>query len=131
MVRRWLGLAMVVVFVLALAAALWAAMKVTCEGEMNRCTTTCDMLISHYNKNFAKMKAHEGDKQCWQNCWSRMGQGAMPSADKMKSFWMGKMAANMRVNQCAQACWRKHHQESNQVEIGGWRSMPRGTVCAP
>jgi hypothetical protein len=46
-------------------------------------------------------------------------------------MWMSRMGNNMRANQCAQACWRKFHDESNTVEVGGWRSAPRTVVCTP
>jgi hypothetical protein len=138
MCKRCSALAVAAALLLLAIGALWAqygggmaAKTTTCEGESNRCTMTCTMLMNHYNKKFETMKAHEGDKQCWQTCWTRMGKGGEGTAQAMKSLWTEKMAANMRVNQCAQACWRKHHGNASTVEIGGWRSTPRSVVCTP
>ena len=135
MSRRYVALLVVAGLALLVAGALWAGSatregSATCENEADRCTMTCTMLMNHYNKKFAAMKVHEGDKQCWETCWFRMGKGTAGSAQEMKTLWMGKMAENMRVNQCSQACWRKHHRESMTVEVGGWRSDPRSQVCA-
>ena len=131
MSKRLLSLIVGVVFVLMIAGTLYAQYTKGKTSEGDRCTTTCSMLIDHYNKKFAAMKAHEGDKQCWETCWSRAGTSESGSAAEMKALWMTKMASTMRVNQCAQACWRKHNDNSNTVEVGGWRSTPRTTVCAP
>jgi len=142
MVRRSIGLVLAVVFILALAAALWAArekgrggMKQTmgmkqAGAEKDRCTRTCSTLMNFYNTNYPKMKAREGNKQCWDTCWSRFGKGKMAGVSEKKAFWMEKRAMNMRANQCAQACWRMHQGNSKTVEVGGWRSMPRSIVCA-
>ena len=135
---RVIAVLVALVLIIAVAGALWAeyasekrAAKASCEGESDRCTMTCTMLMNHYNKKFATMKAHEGDKQCWQTCWSRMGRGETGTVAETKALWMKNMAPNMRVNQCAQACWRSHHEDSNTVEVGGWRSAPRTVVCTP
>ncbi len=99
--------------------------------EFDRCTMTCTMLMNHYNKKFAAMKAHEGDKQCWHTCSSRSGgTGEEASTSDMKELWMKNRAERMRANQCAQACWRIHN-DSNTVAVGGWRSAPRDAVCTP
>jgi hypothetical protein len=67
------GVVIAVVFTFAVAGVLYAeygAMSSSeSTNEFDRCTMTCTMLMQHYNKNFAVMKAHEGDKQCWQTCW--------------------------------------------------------------
>ena len=131
MSKRVLGLIIVVLFAVMAAGTLYAEQAKGKMGEVDRCTMTCSMLIDHYNKQFAAMKAHEGDKQCWETCSSRMGRSETGSAAEMKSLWMDKMGSTMRVNQCAQACWRKHNDNSNTVAVGGWRSEPRSTVCAP
>ena len=130
MSKRLLSLIVGVVFALLIAGTLYAQQEAKKTSEVDRCTTTCSMLVDHYNKKFATMKAHEGDKQCWQTCWSRASTSESGSAAEMKSLWMGKMASSMRVNQCAQACWRKHNDNSNTVEVGGWRSTPRTAVCS-
>ena len=136
MSRRLTGVLVAMVFLLSVAGALWAQHAVrtgeaTCEKEADRCTTTCSMLINHYNRKFGAIKAHEGDKQCWETCWARMGESSEGSAADMKALWMEKMAENMHVNQCSQACWRKFHEESGAVTVGGWRSRPRTVVCTP
>ena len=130
MSKRLLSLIVGVVFALMIAGTLYAEYGTKEMSEVDRCTKTCSVLVDHYNKMFPAMKAHEGDKQCWQTCWSRMGKTESGSAAQMKSLWMGKMTENMRVNQCSQACWRKYNDNSNTVEVGGWRSMPRTIVCA-
>jgi len=129
--KRLLSLIVCVVFALMIVGTLYAQQEAKKMSEVDRCTTTCSMLVDHYNKKFAAMKAHEGDKQCWQACWSRAGTSESGSAAEMKSLWMGNMASSMRVNQCSQACWRKHNDNSNTVEVGGWRSAPRTAVCSP
>jgi hypothetical protein len=86
--------------------------------------------MDHFGDKFGKMKAREGDKQCWQTCWSRSGRQTRGTAAGMKKLWMSKMGTQMRANQCAQACWRKHHSDKNEVRVGGWRSQPRSNVCA-
>ncbi len=120
------------------AGALWAqygakpqAGQVEGQSEVDRCSMTCSMLVNHWNKKYAAMRAHEGDKQCWDTCWSRFGEGRGESAAEMKALWMGRMAESMRTNQCSQACWRKFHDDSNTVAVGGWRSTPRTIVCTP
>lgn len=147
MSKRLLGVVIAVVLTLLVAGVLWAAYEKSMgegmepgmgmmesampayEKEFDRCTMTCTMLMNHFNKKHATMKAHEGDKQCWDTCWSRMGERKSGSATEMKDMWMKNRAERMRANQCAQACWRKHNQESNTVEVGGWRSTPRGNAC--
>ncbi len=131
MSKRLLGLIIALAFALVAAGTLYAEYGKGAMSEVDRCTMTCSMLIDHYNKKFAAMKAHEGDKQCWDTCWSRMGKSEMGSAGEMKSLWMERMPENMRVNQCAQACWRKHNDNSKTVAVGGWRSTPRSVVCTP
>ena len=131
MSKRLLSLIVGVALALMVAGTLYAQRATGTMSEVDRCTTTCSMLIDHYNKKFATMKAHEGDKQCWETCWSRHGTSESATAAEMKALWMRKMADNMRVNQCAQACWRKHNDNSNTVEVGGWRSTPRAVVCSP
>ncbi len=137
MMKRLVALIVGVFFLLALAAAFaaqrqpMAMKKMSSMGEKARCTKTCTTLMDYYNKTSPKMKAREGNKQCWDTCWSRNGKGMKPNAAGLKSFWMGKMPMNLRANQCAQACWRKHHDNSNTVQVAGWRSMPRASACAP
>ena len=130
MSTRLLGIFVAVVFTLLIAGALYAEYAKGQMGEVDRCTMTCSILMDNYNKKFATMKAHEGDRQCWETCWSRMGRGQTSSVADMKALWMSQMAENMRANQCAQACWRKHN-DSNTVAVGGWRSTPRTVVCTP
>jgi hypothetical protein len=98
--------------------------------EFDRCTKTCTLLMDNYRKMYATMRAHEGDKQCWGTCWSRFGQGDNPTADMQKNTWMKQMPERMHTNQCAQACWRVHHDQANEVAVGGWRSAPRAVSCA-
>ena len=135
MSKRVLGVVIAVLFTFALAGVLYAQYGTTSssasENEFDRCTMTCTMLMNHYHKHFAAMKSHEGDKQCWDTCWKRYGEGANPSTSDMKNLWMQNRAENMRVNQCAQACWRIHNDKSGTVAVGGWRSTPRTVVCAP
>jgi hypothetical protein len=42
-----------------------------------------------------------------------------------KAMWRDMRDKHMRANQCAQACWRTHHNDETAVEVGGWRSEPR------
>ena len=148
MSRKLIAMFVVVLFVVALAGALMAAKEGTDPMKMNgmkmgnqmmdkmhksepgRCTKTCDTLLTNYRKMFSMMKSHEGDKQCWTTCWSRYGKSQTTSTADMKKLWVSKTSENMRANQCAQACWRMHHKNSNTVEVAGWRSMPRTAVCA-
>lgn len=135
--RRTVAVLVAVLLALGVAGALWAEYgaraegKATCASEADRCSMTCTMLTNHWNKKFGTMKAHEGDKQCWEICWRRMGKEGAGSAAELKALWMENMASNMRANQCAQACWRKSHDNSSTVEVGGWRSTPRSIVCTP
>ena len=148
MSRKLIAMFVMVLFIVALAGTLMAAkertdkMKMTGmklmghmkdtmhKSEPGRCTKTCDTLLANYRKMFSMMKSHEGDKQCWQTCWSRYGKSQTTSTADMKKLWVSKTSENMRANQCAQACWRMHHKNSNTVEVAGWRSMPRTAVCA-
>lgn len=101
------------------------------QQERDRCSKTCNALLSYYHRQYAKMKTHEGDKTCWANCWTRFGTGDEGSVSGQKDLWRSKMAANLRVNQCSQACWRTHHKENRMVSVAGWRSEPRSsTVCS-
>jgi hypothetical protein len=132
------GVLIAVIFTFAVAGVLYAeygarssSATPTYENEFDRCTMTCTMLMNHYNKNYAAMKSREGDKQCWRTCWNRQGEDASPSTSDMKSLWMKNREMSMRVNQCAQACWRTHNDKSGTVAVGGWRSTPRTVVCAP
>ncbi len=140
---RMLGVAVAVAVLLLVAGALWAQygtpgqMMAKPEGgmmpaakEFDRCTMTCTLLMDNYQKKYASMRAHEGDKQCWQTCWSRMGKGSGPTMEAQKGVWMQNHPNHMRANQCAQGCWRINHDQSKEVAVGGWRSAPRDTVCA-
>lgn len=147
MSKRVLGVVIAVMLTLLVAGALWAAYERSTgkgmepgmgmmesampmyEKEFDRCTMTCTMLINHFNKKYATMKAHEGDKQCWDTCWSRVGEGKTGAAMDMKNMWMKNRDERMHANQCAQACWRMHNDNSNIVAVGGWRSTPRSVVC--
>ncbi len=151
---RALGVVIAVVALVLMAGALWAQygsygeqskpmekpqtgmMATPMEGgampmkEHERCTKTCSTLMENYHKKYATMKAREGDSKCWGTCWTRFGQGANPTTEMQKDVWMKQMPQRMHVNQCAQACWRVHHNESNEVAVGGWRSAPREVGCA-
>ncbi len=37
----------------------------------------------------------------------------------------------MRINQCAQTCWRRFHPQETAVNVGGFQSTPRPIVSAP
>jgi len=149
MTRRVIVVLLVVVLAVAVAGLLWAktapgkgthavSKMVAGKGKMapmhseyTRCAKTCNALLGNYQKQYAKMKTHEGDKTCWANCWTRFGSGDEGAATDQKKLWTTKMTANMRVNQCSQACWRTHHKESRTVSVAGWRSEPRpSTVCS-
>ncbi len=138
----WFVIAMAVL--LATAGALWAEYGTRPETgmmeksemsmmpmakEFDRCTMTCAMLMNHYEKTYGMMRAHEGDKKCWSTCWSRYGEGAMLTTEKQKELWMKQRPERMRANQCAQACWRAHHEDAKEVMVGGWRSTPRDIAC--
>jgi hypothetical protein len=123
------------VLVLAIAGVLWAkheskGAKATGISDWARCTKTCSTLMQLMARSHARVKVHEGDKQCWQTCWNRMGKGATRSAARMKAFWTQNSAKHMRANQCAQACWRMHHDNTKMVQVKDWRSEPRDTICA-
>jgi hypothetical protein len=151
MPKRMQGIAIAIIVLLLAAGALWAEYAARSEPaattehrmmaqpeatmmpvmkEFDRCTMTCTLLMDNYQKKYSAMRAHEGDKQCWKTCWSRFGMGENPTAEKQKEMWMTHRAESMHANQCAQACWRVHHDESKEVMVGGWRSNPRGVVCA-
>ncbi|MFB3880509.1 MAG: hypothetical protein ACE149_04560 [Armatimonadota bacterium] len=151
MSKRTQGIAIAVIVLLLAAGAVWAQYGTRTEStekpghmmmtqpeagmmpamkEFDRCTMTCTLLMDNYQKKYSAMKAHEGDKQCWQTCWSRFGMGEKAAAEKQKETWMAHRAEQMHANQCAQACWRVHHDESKEVMVGGWRSNPRAVVCA-
>jgi len=150
MSKRLLVLLIIVAVVVAATGVLWAAQmtkpetpakpeammkpaEVTPQADFDRCTTTCNLLMDNYTKKYATMKAHEGDMQCWNTCWSRYGtagQAKVTAMDK-KDLWMKNRADRQRANQCSQACWRVFHDNENTVSVGGWRSAPRGVVCTP
>jgi hypothetical protein len=131
MTTRGLAVLVGLALMIVIAGALLAEARAAGQSEADRCSMTCTVLMRHWDRKFNTMKAHEGDGQCWNTCWERFGTGQeCPAADK-KKIWMSRMGDNMRANQCAQACWRKFHDESNTVEVGGWRSAPRSVVCTP
>jgi len=151
---RMLGVVIAVVALLLMAGALWAQYgsygsqsepmakpeagmtakpetgMMPAAKEFERCTKTCTLLMDNYHKMYPTMRAHEGDKRCWSTCWSRYGERSNPTADEQKGMWMKQMSGRMHANQCAQACWRVHHDDSKEVAVGGWRSVPREVGCA-
>lgn len=150
MTRKWISLLVIVALVLALAGVIWAktaqqgrmAQKPAAAGSMvprqvptvakefDRCTKTCQTVMPHFTNKFATMNTHEGDRQCWQTCWNRFGDKSKKSASATdtKRLWMTRNSRHMRINQCAQACWRKHHQGQAGVTVAGYRSQPRPCV---
>jgi hypothetical protein len=146
MSKKVIAMLVAALFIVALAGALMAAkqppmkmngmnmsgmkmMDKMHKSEPSRCSKTCDTLMVNYRKMHSMMKTHEGDKQCWQACWSRYGKGSSASTADMKKLWTSKTAMNMRANQCAQACWRMHNKNSNTVAVAGWKSTPRSQAC--
>ncbi len=148
MVRKWVLSAVIAALVVALVGIIWAKapeqgtnqgrermmreqMPVrrapSLAGEHSRCTKTCTTVMAHYTKQFGSMKTHEGDRQCWETCWKRFGDRAKKQAvaTEMKRLWMMRNARQMRINQCAQACWRRHHEGETAVSVAGYRSEPR------
>jgi hypothetical protein len=129
MSRRVIASVVVVLFTLAFANLLWAKAAPKPKGDCCRCARTCTTVMSFYSGKYAKMKAHEGDKQCWQTCSTLKGKSSA-SAQAMKAFWKQNMHTSMRANQCAQACWRSYHKGSSNVRVAGWKSAPRSATCA-
>ena len=152
MARKWIPMMVIAALVVALVGVIWAkapeqgarqdrermarermvrTRAPSLVGEHNRCTKTCTIVMSHFNKQFAAMKTHEGDRQCWELCWNRFGGKSQKSAaaTEMKRLWMTRNARQMRINQCAQACWRRHHEGQAAVSVAGYRSQPR--PCVP
>jgi hypothetical protein len=125
---------MAAVLAVAVTGLVWAmtttAPKPAGQSEYSRCTKTCTTLMDYYRGQYAKMKAHDGDKTCWDNCWARYGKTKSPTVAEQKALWAQHMPKELRANQCAQACWRVHHDGKRTVTVAGWRSEPRpNTVC--
>ena len=121
------------VCILLVAGLLWARPAPTAQGgDFVRCPATCNTLIRHYAQIRPTLKAHDGDKQCWQTCDVRFNQSRNAnSPTAMKAFWSKQRATNLHTNQCAQACWRKFHKGQNLVTVAGRQSEPRPVACAP
>lgn len=134
MSSRTMAVVLMVVMVasiLVVASVLWAR-TTTKAGDYDRCLTTCNTLVKHYAVKRVTLKSHDGDKQCWQTCASRFGQGRdLTSAQAMKTFWRERKLTDLHPNQCAQACWRKYHEGSDIVRVAGLRSAPRSVGCTP
>ena len=47
-----------------------------------------------------------------------------------QQLWMSKSPQYMRINQCAQTCWRKFNPQQTAVNVAGFQSMPRPIVAA-
>jgi hypothetical protein len=117
--------------ILALAGFVWAKTLASKTTDFNRCPSTCSTLTKYYGQTRPTLRTHEGDKQCWQTCDVRFGQGKnMRNAAAAKKFWLTKKDTNLHANQCAQACWRAFHKGSDLISVAGLRSTPRSTACA-
>lgn len=152
MTRKWLLVIVMAALLVALVSVLWAATQTermqgemrqratqmaerarmttrapTIASEFDRCTKTCNAVMPHFRQKYAAQKTHEGDRDCWRMCWSRFGDKSVkgPSVTQMKALWMTRRAQSMRVNQCAQACWRRFHEGKAAVTVAGYRSEPR------
>jgi hypothetical protein len=143
--RKWLTVILMAALLVALVSILWAATQTekmqgevrermrqmgttpTMAKEFDRCTKTCNMVMPHYRQKYTAQKTHEGDRACWQTCWSRFGDKSVksPSATQTKALWMIRRPQYMRVNQCGQACWRRFHQGQAAITVAGYRSEPR------
>ncbi len=122
-----LVMAAMVISILAVAGMLWAK-SMPKGGDFSRCLSTCNTVMKYYAAKRPTLRAHEGDKQCWQTCSTRFNQTATSSQD-MKRFWQTKRDTNLHANQCAQACWRNFHKGMSAVSVAGFRSEPRSTAC--
>lgn len=125
-------LIVLVALLVAVASLLWAQTMTPKGGDFQRCLTTCNTVIKYYGEKRPTLKTHEGDKQCWQTCAARFGQGKnLGSTNAMKTFWAERRTTHLHANQCAQACWRKFHNGSEIVRVAGMNSQPRAVACAP
>ena len=150
MVKRWLPIILMLALVLVVAGALWARAAhpqatgqprvqaaapgghPTLASEHKRCTSTCNTVMPYYQKKYATLKTHDGDRRCWQSCWNRFGDKSKKNVavNDMRKLWSSKNAQNLRANQCAQACYRKYHHEEAEITVAGYRSQPRAWVSA-
>jgi hypothetical protein len=131
---RWVSLVVSAVIAVTLIGAMWAKQQSQkphspAASEYRRCAKTCNALLVQFNESYPNRPTHEGDKQCRDTCWARMGKGKPGSASDMKNLWQENMSSHMRANQCAQACWRQRHRDNKTVSVGGWQSEPRTIVC--
>lgn len=157
--KRWILVVLVVGLILAMASLLWAMERSQKQkapaiqacppntsahamtGKMpsqakehKRCVVTCNTVMPFHRRKYAALKTHEGDTQCWHNCWNRFGdttQTNVSLSDK-KQLWQGKNAQYLRANQCAQTCYRRFHNQKAQpaIEVAGAHSRPRAWVAA-
>ncbi len=105
----------------------------TLPSEHVRCTATCATVVPYYQQKYATLTTHGGDTQCWTNCWNQFGNRTLTSvtADQQRALWARLSPQYMRINQCAQTCWRKYHpQDTTAVTVAGLPSLPRPIVAA-
>jgi hypothetical protein len=104
----------------------------TLPSEHVRCVATCATVMPYYQQRFAALQTHDGDTQCWANCWRQFGDSARPNptADQQRQLWRSRSPQYMRANQCAQTCWRKYHPQDTAVLVAGLPSLPRPIVGA-
>jgi len=132
--KRWASLVVSAVIAVTLIGAMWAKQQSQkphshAASEYRRCAKTCNVLLDQFNKSYPNTPTHEGDKQCYDTCWARMGKGKPGTASEMKKLWQENMPSHLHANQCAQACWRQRHRDSMTVAVGGWKSEPRSAMC--
>jgi hypothetical protein len=104
----------------------------TLPSEHVRCVATCATVMPYYQQRFAALQTHDGDTQCWANCWRQFGDSTRPNptADQQRQLWRSRSPQYMRANQCAQTCWRKYHPQDTAVLVAGLPSLPRPIVGA-
>jgi hypothetical protein len=101
----------------------------TRAGEHARCAATCDEVLPFYQHKYTTMSSHEGAPQCWSTCWGTYGNPLHPdaSAATQELLWQELSTKNLRVSQCAQTCWDRHHPGATQegILVAGVPSVPR------
>jgi hypothetical protein len=104
----------------------------TLPSEHVRCVATCATVVPYYQQKFPTLTTHDGDTQCWANCWRQLGGSACPNptVDQQRQLWRSRSPQYLRVNQCAQTCWRKYHPQEAAVAVAGLPSLPRPIVGA-
>ena len=147
MSRRWIPVSLAVVLTLAFATALWAkparhartrsraplAAQAASRTTVSPAGTRAEV-VSFYRHKYTTLRTHDGAPQCWSTCWSAYGNPQHPDASVATQLllWQELNAQYLRVSQCEQTCWDRHHPGATQegVLVAGVRSVPRTFVPA-